>query len=198
MFFILLSMNTTDFKNKVIPKSIEKEALKALSYYPELKDTSITFQFKKDIKKSTMQAQPTWSSFFKNKKDRAYIILISKKVKIDDETFKITNIPSDVLIGWLGHELGHVVDYMERSNMGMLVFGAKYLYSKGHIQEVERAADTYAVAHGMGEYILKTKDFILNHAKISPIYKARIKKLYLSPEEIMQLIEDHKVEEVGL
>ncbi|MAZ27323.1 MAG: hypothetical protein CL868_09635 [Cytophagaceae bacterium] len=189
-------MNAKNFKNKVIPKSIEKETFTALSYYPELKDTHITFQFKKDIKKSTMQAQPRWASFFKSKKQRAYIILISKKVKIDDETFKITDVPSDVLIGWLGHELGHVIDYMERTNLGMLAFGFKYLYSKSHIQEVERAADTYAVAHGMGEYILKTKDFILNHAKISPLYKARIKKLYLSPEEIMQLIEERKVEEV--
>jgi len=183
------------FTNKRIPESIKSETLKALSYYPALKDTPITFKFKKNIKKSTMQAQPVFSSFFKSRKNREYIILISKRVKIDKEVFKITDVPSDVLIGWIGHELGHVMDYRERGTVDMLFFGIKYLYSTGHIQEAERAADTFAVAHGMGDYILKTKDFILNHADISEAYKNRIRQLYLSPEEIMQLIEEHGNEE---
>lgn len=189
-------MDKLEYTHKIIPPSIDKETRVALSYFPELIDTPIKFQFKDNIKKSTMQAQPVWSSFFKSRKNREYIILISRKVQIEDESFKITDIPSDVLIGWLGHELGHIIDYRDRSSFGMLIFGLKYLYSHGHIQEVERAADTYAVAHGMGDYILKTKDFILNHAKISPRYKERIKRLYLSPEEIMHLIEEHKVETV--
>tara|TARA_R110002020_G_scaffold213078_1_gene419808 strand:- start:1434 stop:2006 length:573 start_codon:yes stop_codon:yes gene_type:complete len=184
------------YSNKIIPKSIAEEARVALSYYPVLADTHIKFHFKDNIKKSTMQAQPTWTSFFKSRKNREYIILISRRVKIEDESFKITDVPSDVLIGWLGHELGHVMDYRDRSSFRMLIFGLKYLYSKGHIQEVERAADTYAVAHGMGDYILKTKDFILNHANISEKYKERIKRLYLSPEEIMHLIDEHKLETV--
>ncbi|MEH6407841.1 MAG: hypothetical protein V7767_11215 [Leeuwenhoekiella sp.] len=187
-------MKTLEFTNKIIPEVIKNEVNVALSYYPQLVDTPITFQFKKNIKKSTMQAQPTYKSFFKSRKNRGYIILISKKVKIEDESFKITDIPSDVLIGWIGHELGHVMDYRGRSSWGMLLFGIKYLYSHGHIQEVERAADTFAVAHGMGEYILKTKDFILNHSSISQTYKDRIKKLYLSPEEIMDLIEERKIQ----
>jgi hypothetical protein len=41
----------------------------------------------------------------------------------------------------------------------------------------------------MKDYILKTKDFILNHAEISDKYKARIKKFYLSPEELMEMVE---------
>ncbi|WP_416444020.1 hypothetical protein ACH3O9_02405 [Leeuwenhoekiella sp. A16] len=189
-------MEVLNYTNKVIPKSIEKEVQIALSYYPRLLNTPIRFQFKDNIKKSTMQAQPTYKSFFRSRKNREYIILISKRVQIEDEAFKITDIPSDVLIGWIGHELGHVMDYRDRSSFGMLIFGLKYLYSSGHIQEVERAADTYAVAHGMGEYILKTKDFILNHANISQTYKERIKKLYLSPEEIMHLIEENKLKTV--
>ena len=184
------------FTHKTIPKEIMEEAQVALSYYPVLKDTPIVFKFKKNIKKSTMQAQPIWTSFFKSRKKRDYVILISRKVKIDKESFLITDVPSEVLIGWLGHELGHVMDYRDRSGLGMVIFGLKYLYSSGHIQEVERAADSYAVAHGMGDYILKTKDFILNHADISEKYKTRMRKLYLSPEEIMKLIEENKTEMV--
>ena len=71
-------------------------------------------------------------------------------------------------------------------------FGLKYLYFPKFIREAERAADTFAVSHGMGKYILVTKDFILNHAHISAKYKARIKRLYLSPEEIMLLINENR------
>ncbi len=195
-FFSTTMNEEIDFTHKKIPKSIEAETQKALSYYPALKDTPISFKFKKNIKKSTMQAQPVLSSFFRSRKNRKFVILISKRVKIDKEIFKITDVPSDVLIGWIGHELGHVMDYRARGTIDMFFFGIKYLYSTGHIQEVERAADTFAVAHGMGDYILKTKDFILNHADISETYKARIRELYLSPEEIMQLIKKHNEKEV--
>jgi len=182
--------------NKEIPKSIQKQVEKALTYYPELKDTPITFKFKKSIKKSTMQAQPRYESFFRSKENRSYIILISEKFHIEDEEFHITDIEDDVFIGWIGHELGHVMDYKYRSTLGMLIFGIKYLFSKQHIKEVERAADTFAVKHGMYEYILATKNFILNNTSISPKYKARIKRLYMSPEEIMELVNNLKTKDV--
>ncbi len=186
----MISAEEINLSNKYIPEIIRKEAITALRYFPELKNTEIRFQFKKDIKKSTMQAQPTWASFFKGKKGRGYIILISKKIKIDQEAFTIEDIPSDVITGWLGHELGHVMDYRDRSSLGMVFFGIKYLFSKAHIKEVERAADTFAIMHGMGEYIIKTKNFILDHAQISETYKKRIRSFYMSPEEVMELIND--------
>ena len=183
--------------NKIIPENIKEEALIALSYYPELNDTQVTFKFKDQIKKSTMQAQPTWSSFFKRKDKRGYIILISRKIQIENEAFTINDIPSDVIVGWLGHELGHVMDYSNRNNFGMLIFGFKYLFSKMHIKEVERTADTIAIAHGMGDYILQTKNYILDQANISEKYKKRIRSFYMSPEEVMELINKGKLEKTA-
>ena len=162
-----------------IPEIIEKETLKALSYYPDLKDTKIELRFKKNIKKSTMQARPSFASFFRSRKNRSYLILISETFKISDTTFLTKDIPSDILIGWIGHELGHIMDYQNRDKLNLIWFGIKYLLSDNHIVEAERAADGFAVKHGMEDYILKTKDFILNHAKITPTYKDRIKRYYL-------------------
>ena len=82
-----------------IPEIIEKETLKALSYYPDLKDTKIELRFKKNIKKSTMQARPSFASFFRSRKNRSYLILISETFKISDTTFLTKDIPSDILIG---------------------------------------------------------------------------------------------------
>jgi len=185
--------DSLEHRNKIVPEKIWRETYVALSYYPELKDTPIEFKFKKNIKKSFMQAQPRFSGFFKNRKKRSYVIYINEKFKIEDETFSVTDVPSNVLIGWLGHELGHVMDYRDRSALDMLWFGVKYVTSKNYIREAERMADTYAVNHGLGANIIATKDFILNHSKLSESYKSRIQDLYLSQEEIMVLIEQiHK------
>ena len=191
----MVSAQNINLDNKICPESIKKEVIEAISFYPELYDTAIEFKFKDNIKKSTMQAQPRFASFFKRKENREYVILISRNIQIEGEHFTMEDIPSDVKVGWLGHELGHVMDYRERTNFGMLIFGIKYLFSSAHIKEVERTADTYAVAHGMGDYILKTKNFILDNASLSEKYKERIRRLYISPEEVMELINENKVEE---
>jgi len=197
LYFSLYMIPTQNINldNKIIPESIEKEVLEALSFFPELYDTPIEFKFKDKIKKSTMQAQPKFSSILSSKENREYIILISRSIQIDHKDFTMKDIPSDVKVGWIGHELGHIMDYRDRTNLGMIIFGMKYLFSPNAIREIERTADTYAIAHGMGDYILKTKDFILENADISDRYKARIRRLYISPEEVMEIINENNVEE---
>lgn len=187
-------MTSIAYAQSTIPDSIKEEVEIALSYYPELKNTTINFEFKKEIKKSTMQAQPDFNSFFKSKGNRAYNIFISETVNIKGETYFTKNMPKDVLIGWIGHELGHVMDYRKRSNLNLIWFGIKYLLSDNHIAEAERSADTFAIKSGMEKYILKTKEFILNQANIDKEYIARIKKYYLSPEEIMDIVNKRDLE----
>ncbi|PNW27605.1 hypothetical protein [Formosa algae] len=177
-------------KHHTAPESIKKEALEALSFYPELEDVEIDIRFKKEIKKSTMQAQPQFGSLLKGKKGRRYVIFISKKIKISNTEFSTKSIPSKVIVGWLGHELGHICDYQNRTTFGLIIFGFKYLFSEKFIKEAERNADSFAIVHGMEDYIIETKNFILDNANIPESYKNRIKRFYLSPEEIMLLIDE--------
>jgi len=72
--------------------------------------------------------------------------------------------------------------------VGMMRFGIGYLFSSKYIKQAERVADTYAVNHGLGSYIVKTKHFILNHANLSEKYKSKIARLYLSPDDIMEQV----------
>ncbi|WP_159950404.1 hypothetical protein [Polaribacter septentrionalilitoris] len=174
--------------NKIIPKILRERVKVALDFYPQLKDVCIEFKVKKNIKKSTMQARPTFDSFFKTRKKRKYLILISKRFKISGKEFSTLDIPDDIFIGWIGHELGHIMDYQNRSRWNLIWFGIQYLFSENHIIDAERAADRFAVQHNMEDYILKTKNFILNHADITEVYKNRMKRYYLSPEEIMLLV----------
>nr|WP_262909110.1 hypothetical protein [Muricauda sp. M10] len=159
-------------------------------HYPELKDIPIEFKFKKNIKKSVMQAQPTFGALFRSKDKRDYTILISEKFKITGEEFKTVDVPSDVLVGWLGHEMGHIMDYQHRSGLNLIGFGFRYVLLKEFVKKAERAADSFAVTHGMSDYILKTKRFILDNSDIHPTYKERIKQYYLSPDEILEMVEE--------
>jgi hypothetical protein len=174
----------------IIPDAIRKEAEFALSHYPELRNTRIEFKFKKNIKKSIMQAQPSFLSLLRPKKKRSYYIFISENFEIEGQKFATKDIPENVMIGWLGHELGHVMDYRNRNSLNLIWFGIKYYFIDASIKEAERAADSHAVAKNLDGYILDTKNFILNNTNLSEIYKARIRKYYLSPDEIMILVEE--------
>ena len=198
----LNSFKTEDYghfrENKKIPKVIEKEVLKALSFYPELQSVSINFVFKQNIKKSVMQAQPRIETMFNKKENRGYNINISSLFKLTHTAIPIQQIPADIMIGWIGHELGHIMDYHNRDIFGMIRFGFGYLFSTKYIQQAERVADTFAVMHGLGHYIIQTKNFILNHAELPEKYKQKIARLYLSPDDIVEQVRLLEVQKSAL
>ena len=130
---------------KTIPEEIYFPVLKALSFYPELKDTPIIFRFKKPNGKTIMSAQPVVKTMFGLLVQRAYYVNISRHIKLGSDSLLIEDLPEDVLIGWLGHELGHVMDYHQRSVVGMIWFGLNYWLSKPFVKGAERVADEFAV-----------------------------------------------------
>ncbi|GAB2791743.1 hypothetical protein GCM10027275_40740 [Rhabdobacter roseus] len=172
-----------------MPAILRNEILEALSYYPELKETEIDFVLSENIKRSVMLAQPKLSTLLRGAGQRGYVIKISRYFKVPGERTKIETLPADILVGWLGHELGHIMDYLHRSTWGLARFGVGYLVSRKYFRKAERVADTYAIQHGLGNKIVATKNYILDHAQLPARYKAKIRRLYLSPEEIMELID---------
>ncbi|TRZ44311.1 hypothetical protein [Robertkochia solimangrovi] len=176
-------------KEKDIPDSIRKQVVFTLKHFPDLVNTPITFRFKENLTRSFMQAQPDLKSIFSTVKNRSYTIYISKNFNIEGSPFSIEDLPENVLIGWIAHELGHIIDYKDRSTLDLFWFGFKYVTMGKHLREAERQADLFAIKNGMGDYIVQTKNFILNNSSLSERYKERIKRLYLSPEDIMQLLE---------
>ena len=179
--------------NKVIPDLLREEILLALSYYPELLPTHIEFLIlSPSIKKSIMQAQPLVLTLFRPKYRRGYVIKISRCFKGDVQPLPIETIPQNILIGWVGHELGHIMDYLDRSVWSMARYGLGYLFSRRYFMQAERTADLHAISHGLGQKIIATKNFILDHAHLPERYKEKIRRLYLSPEETVLLIEEYE------
>jgi hypothetical protein len=200
MMLSQLSSNGQDDKdvlkfrnNKQIPSSIEKNVLKALSFYPELQNTCINFLFKTKIKTSVMQAQPVFTSLLGKRKNRHYRINISKEFRLINSNMPIEQIPDEVMIGWIGHELGHILDYEGKSNTGMVSFGYRYYFHSSFVRHAEMMADSLAVERGMGDFIVATKRFILDHAELPQSYKDKIRRLYLSPDIIVEQV--RKLEE---
>lgn len=175
---------------KTIPDNLREVTLKALSFYPALKDVKIDFKYSSNIRTHFMQAQPRYTTMIGSRKRRSYIIKIKPEFCLKGREIPAYELPPDVLVGWIGHELGHIMDYLRKNNLELLIFGIGYYTSKSFIITAERAADTYALNHGLGDYILAAKDFILNVADMSEKYIRRMNRLYLPPEEIMIMMDD--------
>ena len=191
----LLSTNSSTSKerlqfysNKRIPAVIEKNVLTALSFYPELKNTSINFIFKTDLKTSVMQAQPVFTTLLRSRKNRSYRIIISSKFRLIKDELPILQIPDEVMVGWIGHELGHILDYEGKTNKQLVSFGYNYYFNSTFVKHAEMVADSLAVERGMGNYIVSTKRFILDHAGLPQAYKDKIARLYLSPDVIVEQV----------
>jgi hypothetical protein len=182
--------------NKTIPAIIQKNVLTALSFYPELRDTVIYFVFRQRIKSSVMQAQPVFGTILKSRSKRAYRINISALFRLTHTAVPIHQLPDEIMIGWIGHELGHIMDYEHRSNLGLVRFGLGYVTSAAYVKKAEQRADGYAVQRGLGQYLIATKRFILDHAELPQAYKDKIARLYVSPDEIteqVRLLEEEKL-----
>ncbi|MFT6871881.1 MAG: hypothetical protein ACJAVN_000885 [Roseivirga sp.] len=187
-----MSDQSTYACRKTIPEELSTAALKALQHYPSLKSKKIVFKYTHKASSSIMKAQPDLTSVLQIGDDRSYIIYVNRTLTLGGETLSIEDLPENVLKGWFGHELGHVMDYEGLSKRGLLKFGFGYLFSKEFVRNAENRADRIAIRHGLGNEIIQTKNFILNQAGLSEKYKQKIRKLYPSPEQIMEIIQGEK------
>jgi hypothetical protein len=170
--------------NKFFARGIELECLTALSFYPELKNTYIRFQFGKPL--STMVSKPKLKSVFNNRGEREYVITI-KEPGISKNGFDWQELHFNALVGWIGHELAHIVHYSKKTNAGVLFTAIKYAFPC-YRKKMERFTDQLAINHNLGEAIYEGTDYTLNHSGASNHYKKYLKKYYLLPDEIKSFI----------
>ncbi len=139
------------------------------------------------LRRSTMRAQPVFNGSFWIPPLRSYRIDVSDRTLIHKDVLT-KNLPLDVLRGWFAHELGHVMDYRNRSGLHLLWFGLSYVMSDYYRQGAEKKADMYAVEMGFAAELMMTKKYILEHADLSEHYKRKILKYYLGPDELEQML----------
>jgi hypothetical protein len=169
---------------KVYPKIIEAEVQKALSHYPELDHLEIHFRFKKIRRESFMLAQPYAESLLKRGRKRAYQIIINEEFFTKNPAYDDGKIPFNVIVGWLGHELGHIKDYTSRSGVNLFSFGLMYISFNNFIRKAEIAADKYCVEAGLGDELLESKTFSRNPQLFTKSYIRKLQNVYPSIQQV--------------
>lgn len=173
---------------KNCPQVILPAAKKAVAAFPKLKDVKIKFVFKKlQAISATMMAQPKFSTTFFNPENKEYIIYINNN-EGRSKGLNYSEMSFDIQVGWIAHELGHILDYKNRNALSMIGFGVNYVVLPKFKEKVEHTADILAINRGLGKELLTGVEFLLSHPNISERYKNKIKKFYLSVDKIKEYI----------
>jgi len=176
--------------NKTLPKGYEKQALIALSYYPELKDIRIVFKIRKRGG-APFASRPTgWSLLFRKPSKRKYQIFISEKTKPILNPILMKNLSFNGQIGVMGHELAHTSFYLQKK-AGAMVKIALSTFSSRYLDKFEYETDQIAIAHGLGFQLLswseQTHAFIERETKLAgkgPFDKLFENERYMRPSTI--------------
>lgn len=135
---------------KNIPEQFRKPILKALSYFPELKNMRIDFVVKK--KYTPLSTRPSFWSMIKRKNHRTYIISISNQTIDTLSHLLYQNLASTEQVGVMGHELSHVVDFNAKNLFQSMASGICHI-SKRFVDKMEYKTDLICIQHGLGKYL---------------------------------------------
>lgn len=176
--------------NKEIPNEIKVQTLIALSFYPELNDVKIIFRFRK--RTTPLTSRPRLLSTFKRKINRTYVITISTKTNENLTPILFLNLPFNAQIGVLGHELGHIVEYKNKSTFQLIGIPFNMLNTK-YTNRLEFNTDLICINHGLGYQLYDWSSYVRGVLRIPEWQGASIdysnketldKQRYMNPETI--------------
>jgi hypothetical protein len=173
--------------NKEIPAEFEKEILIGLSHYPELRNVHIKFCYSHIF--TSMKAVPSLGFMFQKPENRTYRIVMNSNTCHGRNVMQRAT--SSALTGVIGHELGHIKDYSNRSNFNLFKLLAGYVFKKGRIA-TENRADKIAVDHELGNELLEFTTFIYQDTCMNPRYINYKKKYYNSTSSLTQVVKSHQ------
>jgi hypothetical protein len=170
-------------QHKTFIDKVELPALIALSFFPELKNTYISFEYKKI--KTTMSTRPHIGQFLL--RNRTYVIYINSHAKeIGGVSFEELGLQEQ--IGIIAHELSHIVDYQSRKSLSMLKCGVYYSFFDHYHRDLERNTDMLVIKKGLAHQLYAFSNYVLNKSSASVQYKEFKRKNYLLPEEILDYL----------
>ncbi|NVO21678.1 MAG: hypothetical protein HXX13_18405 [Bacteroidetes bacterium] len=168
-------------KNKQFEGLSQDAALTALSFYPELSDTRIHFKYRPIA--WTMNARPAVSNLFHSGEKDNFLVLINnnegkhKGLSYDSLSFNIQ-------VGFFAHEFAHILEYKEMNDLKAMRFSVRYMLFPNFKKKVERYTDYLATKHRLANPMFERVESVLNNPYASETYKNRIRRFYLSPDEI--------------
>lgn len=146
-----IQLKTLYGKNKTLPSGFEKQALTALSFYPELQSATILFRILPS--QTPLASRPAILSAFRSPFRRTYLITISSETMSVMEPILLKNLPYNAQIGVLGHEIAHI-SYYCRQNTWQLIALALHYMGKRFTDSFEYNTDKACIDHGLGYQLL--------------------------------------------
>jgi len=177
--------------NKSFIKELELASLIALSYFPELSETSI--KFKRTNIKTTMATRPSLGSLFKSKANRDYIIYVDNKI-VNHEGILVDEVPFNALVGLIGHEYQHILDYKKMSALQIIALGPKYCFKKFK-RQFENQTDKAIINRGLGSQLMDWAEYSMHECSASEKYKNFKRENYLSKDDIIHLMKNYRFRE---
>ncbi len=182
--------------HKQLPPGYEKEALEALSHFPELKKVHIRFRIKKSF--ATLKTRPSFLSVFLPKGHRSYIITISNKTTAPLMPLMFMHLNASARTGVIGHELSHVLDFSAKNAWQCFKVAVGHL-SPRYLDRFEYNTDMICIQHGLGKdleawssYIRKTMHTVFWRGA-DYVYKGDTKyERYMNPSTIEKTLSQHK------
>jgi hypothetical protein len=142
---------------KTLPPACALQALIALSYFPELKNTEISIVIKKT--RSPLSTKPKFPNLMRKGSKRKFQITISDSSVLKLQPILFKQMDFNAQVGVIGHELSHASDFSKRSFWSLTASGLGHLSSK-YIDRFEYRTDSICVAHGLGFQLLGWSRFV--------------------------------------
>ncbi len=169
------------------PRAYELAIYSALEYYPELKDNKIRFKEKKI--KTTLNARPTFASFFyKKRSKRVYVVRINNLFD-KKEIITLNDVGFNAQVGVLGHEFNHFLDYSKRDFFQLIDRGVDYLTTRRKAK-FEREIDRETIERGLGWQCYEWSCYVHYESHATEEYLQFKREVYLGPDDILRLIGD--------
>ena len=189
--FIEAQYKDTLFLNKKIDSTFAPQIHGALLFYPELRNTHITFRVKKTL--VPLAARPRIWAVFQKPKKRKYLITISSKTMGKLAPILLKNLSFNAQVGVLGHEISHIAEFNQKRGHYFI----KLLFwqlSKKKMDIFENNTDKRTIEHGLGYQLLAWSIEVRQNLKIEAWGGADHKGVqererYMSPKTIMALID---------
>ena len=184
--------------NKTIPAEYEKQILTALSYFPELSNTKITFLLEKG-NSGVIETRPEWVSVFRNSRNRAYIVFIGDSSSRYTPQFMFRNSPVNGQVGIIGHELSHILYFSLRNTFGLLKTGVAHV-SRRYMDNFENKTDSVCIERGLGYQLIDWNIYLRKAFGMKdpengsdPFFTDTTRERYMSPARIRQVMKKSKV-----
>jgi hypothetical protein len=144
-------------ENKTLIDQFGLQTLIALSYFPELKHTSIRFIYKST--RSPLTTRPLFPALLHKGRKRRFSITISDSSIAKLEPILLKSMDFNAQVGVLGHELSHVSDFSRRSFFSLMGSGISHV-SSSYIDRFEFRTDSICIGHGLGYQLLSWSSFV--------------------------------------